>query len=332
MYPDELFMENLYKNLPNRVKILGLDPSVDNQLSHDGVIKIELPNNNTYQFNVEIKLNINKQKIMSYNEKISYQDKSKFILISNYLTPKIQYYCIDNNINFIDSVGNIFIQEKELYLYISGRKGTHLLKKETQMSLGIMKLLFILLSDESNINLTYRELADLSGISLGMVNKGMNYLKLNNLYRESGGHRRFIFSDEICMQWINDYGRILRPKLKSIYLSGDVNWLDIPLYDGEYWGGEAAASKLTNGYLIPENIQLFTPIPLMDRRKALNMIPVQFSHFQLVEIFWGESYCLNKKAEALLSVAELVATQDERNIEIAKRINEQYLHIKNTFS
>ncbi|WP_338191626.1 hypothetical protein [Proteus mirabilis] len=83
MYPDELFMENLYKNLPNRVKILGLDPSVDNQLSHDGVIKIELPNNNTYQFNVEIKLNINKQKIMSYNEKISYQDKSKFNLISN---------------------------------------------------------------------------------------------------------------------------------------------------------------------------------------------------------------------------------------------------------
>lgn len=332
MYPDELFMENLYKNLPNRVKILEPALNVDSQFSHDSVIKIELPNYNIYQFNAEIKLNINKQRIMSYNENLLYKDKSNFILISNYLTPKIQNYCIDNNINFIDSVGNIFIHTKDVYLYISGKKGSHLLKQETQMSLGIMKLLFILLSDECNINLTYRDLADLSGISLGMVNKGMNYLKANHLYRESGGHRRFVFSDNICMQWINDYGRVLRPKLKSIYLSGDVNWLDIPLYDGEYWGGEAAASKLTHGYLIPENIQLFTPISLIDRRKELNMIPVPFSHFQLVEIFWGESYCLNKRAKALLSVAELVATQDERNIEIAKRINEQHLHIKNAFS
>jgi hypothetical protein len=48
------------------------------------------------------------------------------------------------------------------------------------MSIGVMKLLFVLLSDERIINYTYREIAELAGISLGMVGKGFEYLADKN--------------------------------------------------------------------------------------------------------------------------------------------------------
>lgn len=96
-------------------------------------------------------------------------------------------------------------------------------------------------------------------------------------------------------------------------------------------GGEAAAYQLTHDYLRPEIIQLFTPYSLLDRRKTLNMRPTPTGKFQLIETFWGKDFKLTLRAQVLLSIAELIATQDERNIETARRLNEQYLQIKAPF-
>ncbi|WP_219722521.1 type IV toxin-antitoxin system AbiEi family antitoxin [Salinivibrio kushneri] len=48
----------------------------------------------------------------------------------------------------------------------------------------------------------------------------------------------------------------------------------------------------------------------------------------MVPAFWGKALDININAKALLAVAELLASRDSRNKEVAERINEQYLHLK----
>ncbi|WP_338735996.1 type IV toxin-antitoxin system AbiEi family antitoxin [Klebsiella michiganensis] len=47
---------------------------------------------------------------------------------------------------------------------------------------------------------------------------------------------------------------------------------------------------------------------------------------QLIAGFWG-SFVLNRRAEAMLCVAELLASGDDRNWETARIINDKYLHL-----
>ncbi len=95
-------------------------------------------------------------------------------------------------------------------------------------------------------------------------------------------------------------------------------------------GGEAAASILSDGYLSPEQIQLLTPVPLSYRRDSLHLRPHPKGNFQLTSASWGENFTPSKRAIVLLSIAELMASQDDRNIETAGLLNDRYLQLKAT--
>jgi hypothetical protein len=99
----------------------------------------------------------------------------------------------------------------------------------------------------------------------------------------------------------------------------------LTLASGEYWSGEIAAAELSGGYLIPENGVIFTSHPLLQRRKELGLKPVP-GETTADRRFWG-SFVLNRRAEAMLCVAELLASGDDRNWETARIINDKYLHL-----
>lgn len=136
------------------------------------------------------------------------------LLICNRLSPALVDYCSQNRINFIDSAGNARIDVPGLCIMIQGKQEE---KKVTPAGgifpAGVMKLLFVVLSEPDALNKTYRQLAELSGISLGMVSKAFDVLEQRRHYRKAKSGRCLMDTDGLCAMWIKDYARSLKPRL-----------------------------------------------------------------------------------------------------------------------
>ncbi|UPY93609.1 type IV toxin-antitoxin system AbiEi family antitoxin [Pectobacterium brasiliense] len=293
---------------------------------HDGWGKLTGPRGEVATFMLEIKHIHRKESLMKVREQMARLPVDvPALLVCNRLTSALAEYCSDNQINFIDTAGNACIQVPGLYLIIEGRYEKKPVAVSSHFAEGVMKLLFVLLSYPESLNDTYRSLAEKSGISLGMVSKAFDYLEAKRYYRKSKKGRRLMNESELQVLWLQDYATALRPKLDFLSLSSPASWDEITLVADEYWCGEIAAAELSGGYLIPESGVIFTPHSLLQRRKELGLRPVPDGKLQLISCFW-RNFTLNRKSEAMLCVAELLASGEDRNREAARIINDKYLH------
>lgn len=257
-------------------------------------------------------------------------DDLPVLLICNRLSPTLANYCMQNRINFIDSAGNAHIDVPGLCIIIQG-------KQEEKMTAasggvfpeGVMKLLFVLLSEPDALNKTYRQLAELSGISLGMVSKAFDILEQRRHYRKAKTGRRLMDTDGLCAMWINDYARSLKPRLDQLILEAPRSWERLPLETGEYAGGELAAASLSGGYLAPATGIIYTPYSLVERRNKLALKPAREPGLQIIASFWG-TFTLNSRAKAMLCLGDLLDGGDDRSREVARMINDQYLNLKDS--
>ncbi|REF25834.1 hypothetical protein BDD26_0372 [Xenorhabdus cabanillasii] len=328
--PEEKFLSEITANLPAGFQLqYELEPQYNiGSWQPDGYAKLLSPDGNTFSFVLAVKKIHRKETLITANEQATrYFSDTPSLLLCNYLTPALTKYCASHNLNFIDTAGNARISVPGLYLSIEGKKSKNNIQIKSKVSIGTLKLLFILLSAPETLNETYRSLSELAGISLGMVSKSFEFLENRRYYRRTKNGRRLMRIEELQMLWLREYATILRPKLSYIPLKSIHSWEDISLKSMEYWGGEVAAAILSNGYFIPENWQLFTPYPLQQRRMELNLHPNRDGKLRLTSAFWGNAFQLNHTAQTMLCVAELLASLDERNLEMARFINGKYLHL-----
>ncbi|MCY7296762.1 type IV toxin-antitoxin system AbiEi family antitoxin [Alteromonas sp. a30] len=250
------------------------------------------------------------------------------LLICNKLSDHLADFAEQHQINFIDEAGNARVFRHDLTLFISGNKlkpaAPNLVKQK--LTFGTAKLIFVLLVDNSALQYSYRKLAKLANISLGMVSKAMSFL-------ESGGYiyrtqSRYGFSNvnTLAALWLSEFSTTLRPKLKGLMLSINQSPNEISLSPLDVWGGEMAGAQLTQN-LQPEQLQLFTFQPIQAVIHQLKAKVDAQGNLWLVPAFWGQDLQLTPYAKALLSAAELIASNDSRNYEIASQINHDYLHI-----
>ncbi|MBL7004782.1 MAG: hypothetical protein ISR69_12260 [Gammaproteobacteria bacterium] len=148
----------------------------------------------------------------------------KGILIADYVNPKMADKLRNMNIPFIDAVGNAYINDKPLYIYIKTNKGKAQRDKNSQGMRETqkrgrafkptgLKVLYALLKNQQLIYAPYREIAKVAGVALGTVG------------------------------WvINDFWR------EDLSFNAEKY--------GVKWGGEVAAAKLT-GYLKPEKAIIY---------------------------------------------------------------------------
>ncbi|WP_369920102.1 type IV toxin-antitoxin system AbiEi family antitoxin [Marinomonas polaris] len=251
------------------------------------------------------------------------------LLICNRLTPYLADICMENGVNFIDSAGNVRINNGTLHIWIESKKPNpsqidiNLASKSNTLGEGAAKLLFVLLSSPDVLNLSYREIAEYANISLGMVSKGLGILQAESLI-SLGYTRRILDAERMLNLWVEAYRLSIRPKLGGIRLQFEGDWQDVPMKENDFWGGEAAAEKLTH-YLHPQELQLFTRQPLQKKLAQLKCRPNPEGNLWLVPAFWGAKLAWSETSQALLAVAELEASKDSRNIEVARMIHEQYL-------
>ena len=246
------------------------------------------------------------------------------------------------NTPFIDTKGNAFLNLPDLHLFVMGRNvdvesplmpakavAGKLFKRS-----GI-KLIYALLTDprldedwgNDLLNVPVRELAQKAQMSTGSVSELLAEMKARGFLLTDGRHKRMVNRKVLFDQWMHGYMDCRFKVKKQCFETDTMVWWHMrkPEEEGFLWGGEPAASILTNGFLRPEKLTLYTEQALYDLvvDGILHRVPAG-GNVEFVEPFLkqkGERGCVHP----LLVYADLICSSDDRNLETAKRINDRYL-------
>lgn len=314
----ELNLENILQVLPNEwqphIKLFNKaeNPAIDGELTI-------LLNQQPKHYFLEFKQIHRKESLVHYTHT---NLKKRCILVCNALSAYLREICIDLNVNYIDESGNIRIVDDSTYILIQGQKAVPS-KTIATMTTGIVKCLFAFFAEPALLNAPYTLIAERADISLGMVNKTMNFLISHKHIALQSTQRRFLDIQNLQYEWLLSYLQKVALKIPSITCPLPEHWENVPLAKGDLWAGEVAATQLTD-YLIPQALLLF----------AQNLRPEKYpisknqnAKLQMKKAFWGKELNISQNAFALLTIAELLLSKDGRNREVAEMINDKYLHL-----
>ena len=277
----------------------------------------------------------NKSSVFSILKSLADETKLPAIIIAGYIPTEIAREYISNSVNYLDIAGNCNIRYKDLIIQIEGKKREKIANANQARAFqeaGI-KIIFHLLSDTQNLQLTYRQLAQLADVSLGSVSNVMEELiGLDFLLVTS--QKRVLKNIPILLErWTTAYHDTLRPRLllkKMRFTKPEQysNWDTLPIQDVEdvsLWGGEPAASLLTN-YLYPERFTIYT-YSWQGLMQDLQLMPDSNGSIEVLKMFWKEKEMYRGKyiVPPLLIYADLMGSRMGRNIETAKMILENEL-------
>ena len=289
---------------------------------------------NDISFIVEAKAEVresNKGIVFSDLDKLRSKTTRPIILVARFIAQDLASELRNRSINYLDVAGNAFIKENDLFIFISGQKVQRLTKTNQTRAFqeaGI-KLIFHLLRNPDNLQLSYRELAEISDIAIGSISNVMKELEEQNFILKTQSKRILKNKDKLLNRWIIAYNDVLRPKIlkKRLRFSTNeqlANWNRLRIQDIEdisLWGGEPAAAILT-GQLQPEIFYLYTNTNWQIVAKKLKLIPDTNGEIEIYQKFWKkeDQYSNNLITPPLLVYADLVSSGYDRNIKIAQQI------------
>lgn len=279
----------------------------------------------------------NKGMVLSKINELKNNSQVPVLLIANYIASDIAAEFQNKNINYIDTAGNTFLKVDELFIFISGQKKQKTLKINQSRAFqeaGI-KLIFSLLKDPENLQLSYRELAKITRIAIGSISSILNELtELSFILKTSDKKRTLKNTQDLLNRWIIAYNDILRPRLlkKRMRFSEKLNtkkWRSLLFKTNNevnLWGGEPGASIITN-QLKPSYFTIYTTGSWQNIAKELKLIPDEQGEIEILGVFWDTSDCdtQNITVPVLLIYADLISSGYERNIQIANEILENEL-------
>lgn len=261
--------------------------------------------------------------------------RNPLLVIAEYIPPKMKEMMRARKLAYLDAAGNIFIHDNDIYIRIDGNKYTPPVKTGTNRAFTKtgLKAVFHFLRYPEKINDTYQEIANTTGIAIGNIRNILDglteggYIDLLNKKTMRLVNKKALFE-----RWLTGYGEILKPSLLigKYHMTNHerfTGWQLLPREDYKtFWGGEPAAALLTNN-IQPEILTVYTEdtnYPFMAKWK---MVPAAHGEIHIYKKFWKENDIFTQDiAPYLLIYADLLLTNDPRNIEIAGLINQMFLN------
>ena len=300
---------------------------------YDGILKLEYKGN-TQAFYVEIKKEIREYqlpKLFQLNEKYN-----PFMVLAEKIFPKIKNALVEKGIAYIDMYGNIHIEAENILLKIEGKREKYIQqdKQGRAFTKAGLKALLLFLTNENNINDTYRDIAKKADIGRGNV----QYI-LEGLIEEGFAlplnekDLKLTNKEQLLQKWIAAYNEKLKPALKvGNFRFNNPNdfpgWKNMNLNTIlTQWGGEPAGDIYTK-FLQPEILTLYTNEKKADLIKNYRLIPDPEGNVLVYQKFWKEIDPEKNVVPPVIAYADLLATGKKRCIETAQKIYEQ--HIENT--
>ena len=265
----------------------------------------------------------------------------KGMLVADYVDPKMADRLRELEIPYIDTVGNIFIDEKPLYILVKITRGQASRYYETQGILPAkakgqafnptgLKVLYLFLTDQKMLNAPYREIAARANVALGTVSKVIDDLKQGGfLIDVNPKERRLTRIRKLLDKWCQAYVEKLRPKLAvGTFTAENPLWWrklekDITHY-GARFGGEVAVYEMA-GYLTPEEVIIY-----LENGDGAELFKQQRfrkdpkGNIHVYKAFWnkkeaGENGNPNL-VDPIIVYADLIGSGDIRNIDAAEEL------------
>lgn len=259
------------------------------------------------------------------------------ILVTRYLSPQLAETLKEMDVPFLDAAGNCYLRTSHNFFYIIGRKeikGPQEKPVRAFREKGL-RVIFALLCLPDLIKAPYREIAIKAGVALGTVTNVMKDLKqFDYLYRSKKQGLVLTNQQKLINQWVEAYPRELRPLLNpQRFMVEFPDWWSLFKY--EHWeeydlwlGGEPAAGLLTS-YLRPEHIILYGRPDFKKLAKIMHPARDALGKLELLEPFWNFDFnqlsIEHRLCPPLLIYADLVATGEARQLEVANMIRDKYL-------
>lgn len=286
-------------------------------------------NKTDWTYFAKVKRHLNRQTLGATIQDLS-RIKEKPLLVADYVNPEIAEDLKKMGFPFIDAVGNAFLKELPLHIYIAGNKPKHTQANTLGKAFhpAGLKVLFVLLCKPELVDAPFREIAKYAGVALGTVGKVFEDLETRKHIRRIKRKRILVEPRKLLEQWTMLYPMVLRPKLVvGRYVARDVEWWRKAEYGkGEFLGGEPAADKISQ-YLKPEVITVYTHGVYAKFVVRNHLKEATEGKVEILKAFWNTE--LNDMrlsiVPSLLVYTDLLATGEPRNIETAARIYEQEL-------
>ncbi len=284
---------------------------------------------------VDMKENVTRTMIgVIYHQRLLNPQQMDRILVTKYINPRIAELMKENEIAFIDTAGNAYINKPPLFIFVKGNKilEEDLVKPATRAFRPAgLQVIFAILCNKGLENTTYREIAKKADVALGTVNWVLRDLRQMGYLVDMGRRgRRLTDKFNLFIRWVNAYPEELKPKkLIGRYRAETFYWWKDTELEGyqAHWGGEVAATMLTE-YLKPEKITIYTRQPLGDLMLKNKIRKDPKGNIEVFKVFWKFEYKWKYKniVPPVLIYADLMATGDKRNIETADIIYEQTIN------
>ncbi|HTP65182.1 MAG TPA: type IV toxin-antitoxin system AbiEi family antitoxin [Geobacteraceae bacterium] len=263
------------------------------------------------------------------------KDKARhpFLLATWYVPPEAAARLHDGGIQFIDTVGNAFVNQPPLLIFVKGNRPE---KEEApaptaRLFKGVgLKIAYLFLCRPELVDRPYRDLAGMTDVALGTVNGTMTEMIRKGFILDMGEKgKKLLDRKTLFERWIAAYPDYLKPKLLLGRFRADGDWWkDIQLDPAiAQWGGEVAAAKLT-GYLKPVTVTLYADKNhLADLVIANRLKKDPRGNVEILERFWplGNDFGEGEIVHPILIYADLVAIGEQRTMETARMIYERHL-------
>jgi hypothetical protein len=297
------------------------------RLTRDGMLGIQIKN-----YKKDWPIEVTKQVVpaMIPQLKALLNDLLQVLVIAEYITPQARKMLRNENIAYADGVGNIYLTDDGLYVFIeTNERGRKQLKSNTRaFTKAGLKVLYVLLMHPEYINeKTYRFLENEVGVALDTINKTYKALQHDKyLIPKNKNSYEWNNRKQLLIKWANEYVQTLKPKLnqrKFRAVDKTVQWKDIRLPEGACWGGENAGEKYTN-YLIANHWTVYANMDTIEPTKQLKWIPDPEGNITVIEKFWKDEKN-NEFVTPLLAYADLLEDNEPRKLETAEKIYNEYL-------
>lgn len=338
-FEDETITLDALQALHDQTGISGVPVAIERPASPGyGADGIELNADGiSHRYVVECKRYADRREVAAQAKSRLSMFKQPGLLIAPYISKEIAEYCRQIDLQFIDTHGNAYLHSPGMRVYIKGEKDPSIsmtIGRATGANPTALRIHFVLLCLPSMVNASFREIKESAGVSLGAVSAAFEDLKRRGFLIETGRgrERKLLDPSRLFEEWVTTYAIALRPKLKSRRFSApDPDWWRTLRLDPQeaVWGGEVAAEQIT-GYLKPAAQTLYV-VPAALNGFLRNLVSTHRlradpqGQVEILEKFWNLPLEPNNPdvAPPVLVYADLMATLDPRNIEVAKMIRDR---------
>lgn len=330
----EAALQGLLRTTGLAAKITPWEPNTTDQPQPDAVIEIDA-HGRKHKFAVEAKTGVRAEVLTQTKALWPREQQPRLLFVAPYITNHLAEKCREIELPFLDTAGNAYLKDEDLFVFVTGQKKTAdlgpLHTNRTTTTAGL-KVLFAILCRPPLLNAPYRELARTADVALGTIGPVIKDLETRKLIATFGTtlpKRRLLDARALLEEWVTFYPATLRPKLQPRrFRAPNREWAqhtDLTPF-GAYWGGEVAADRLTH-YLKPEMLTVYT---LHDPKKLITEFRLRADvngDLEILNAFWDPTLVTGTAdvVPPVLAYADLMTTTDARNLEVARLIYEQHI-------